>query len=817
MNTLLQDIRYSLRQLRKSPGFTLTAVFTLAVGIGALTTVATWTNAVLYNPWPHVAEPASMRFIDATVLGSAGYSLHHDQYSFVREHSRSFSNATAIAISPLNLMLPATGPQAVIAGTVSSNYFQFLGLQPQAGRFFDPNADDRAYGSHDEVVLSDSMWRGRFSADPNVVGRTVSLNRHVFTVIGVAPRDFCGIYGGLAETMWVPLSSLRDLSADPAPDPLKYHGLQVAVRMRPGVSDRSAAAELHALAHSIALTHNEDARYSRWDLNLRDNAHFERGFFSVIGEQLPILLGASVLLMLLVCINIASLLGQHAARRRREVAIRSALGATPARIAAQIFVETSLLALAGAFAGWGLSTAMARSVYILLPNIGFPLAFNLHSDGRILAFVAAVAVAVTLICGMYPVRQSLRVSQKQALHEGGASVAGVSSRHWEKSVLLGMQLAICFVVLVCCGLLTRSALNVFFRSTGFDIKGVLTADVDLSRSSYTQERGLQFQSALLDKLRSIPGVADVTFTSHLPMGDYGSYNTQDLSIPGYVPAKGEEMAVVTDFEGPDFFRTMRIPLREGREFTTNDVAGSPLVAVVNQTMAQRYWPKEDAVGHNVVVNGKTWQIVGVVQNYSYGSPDETDPTPLLFLPAAQHYQSYTILALRSRTTPESLAASLRRAVAGLDSGLPLENVQTLEEVAGMRYQFSRIPAELLAVYALASLLVAMMGLYAVTAYSVIERHREFALRMALGSSRAGIFRLVLRGSGMTAAIGLLAGGLGSIAAVRLVRAMLFGITVFDPLSYCAAALLLLLTVILSGLAPARRAASIDPMQALRSE
>ncbi len=284
-----------------------------------------------------------------------------------------------------------------------------------------------------------------------------------------------------------------------------------------------------------------------------------------------------------------------------------------------------------------------------------------------------------------------------------------------------------------------------------------------------------------------------------------------------MPAKGEEMAVVTDIEGPGFFHTMRIPLREGREFTSHDAAGTPLVAVANELMAKRYWPKDDAIGHQVVVGGKAWLIVGIVQNYSYHSPDDTDPSPLLFLPAAQNYQSHMILALRSRTTPEALSATLRRAVAALDSGLPLENVQTLEEVAGMQYQFSRIPAELLGVYALSSLIVAMMGLYAVAAYSVIERHREFALRMALGSSRAGIFRLVLSGSSMTAAIGLAAGGLGSIAAVRLVRAALFGVPPFDPISYGAAALFLLLTVIVSGLAPARRAASIQPMQALRSE
>ena len=341
MNNFWHNIRFAVRQLRKAPGFTLTAVLTLAVGIGALTTVATWTNAVLYNPWPHVGDPSSMRFIDATVLGGEGYSVHYDQFRFVREQNRSFSTAIAFAMNVLNLDLPGSQAQAIEGGTVSSNYFQFLGLQPQIGRFFDADADDRAFGAHDEVVLSDSLWRERFSADPNVIGRTVSLNRHAFTVIGVAPEEFSGIFGGIAEMAWIPLSSVGKLSADPSPDPLQYFGLQVAVRLRPGASDAAAAAELHALARSFARTQPDNAKYSRWDLNLRDSAHFERGLFGIVGQVLPVLMAASILLMVLVCINIASLLGQHAARRRREVAIRTALGATPARIAAQIFTETA--------------------------------------------------------------------------------------------------------------------------------------------------------------------------------------------------------------------------------------------------------------------------------------------------------------------------------------------------------------------------------------------------------------------------------------------------------------------------------------------
>lgn len=818
MNALVNDIHYALRQLRKSPGFTLTAVFTLALGIGALTTVATWTNAVLFNPWPQVVAPRDLRFISATVLGSNGYSVHFDQLKYVREQGRSFSDAAAFELATLNLGLPNTQPQAISAGTVSSNYFELLGLKPQMGHFFEADANDQVYGAHDEVVLSDSLWRGQFNRDPTIIGRTVSVNRHAFNVIGIAPAGFAGIYGGIADAAWVPLSALRDLSPDAPADPLLHHGLQAVVRLRPGVNSTTAAAEVHTLAHNFALAQH-DSRYNGWDLNLDDASHFQRGFFSLIGEQLPVLLAASGLLMILVSINIASLLGQHAARRRREIAIRTALGARTARIAAQVFAEAGLLALVGAVAGWALSTVMSRGLYVLLPNFGFSLSFNLHSDARVFFFVAAVAAAVTVTCGMLPLRQSLRVSQREALHEGATAVTGGSRRRLGQRILLGLQLGICFVVLVCCGLLTRTALNIFNRDTGFDRKNCLTAYVDLSRSGYSHDRAQDVQAALLDKLRATPGVIGATLTTHLPMGDEGSGNTQDFSIPGYVPAKGEEMAVVTDFDGPDFFRTMGISLEQGRDFDVHDNNSSPDVAIVNESMAHRYWPKGNAIGSTIVVDKLVRRIVGVVRNYAYHTPDDTNPDPVLFLPLAQAVPGYgyAIVAVRSHVETSALVDQVRHAVAGVDSALPLEDVRTLEDVSGEQYQMSRIPAELLGIYALSSLIVAMMGLYAVMAYSVIERNREFALRIALGSTRTGIFRLVLNGSSGVALVGLVTGGLGSIAAVRLVRSMLFGVAPFDPISYFAAAIFLLLTIFVSGLLPARRAAAVQPMQALRTE
>ncbi len=812
-----QDLRYAVRQLRMSPGFALTAVLTLALGIGALTTVATWTNAVLFNPWPQIQDARSLRFVSATVLGSNGYSVHYDQLEFLRKQSRSFSDAAAFDFATLNLALPNTQPQAIPAGTVSSNYFQLLGVKPELGTFFHPTANDRAYGSMDAIVLSDGLWRDRFNADPSVIGRPVSINRHVFTIIAVAPSEFAGIFGGLAEAAWVPLSAERDLSADAPPDPLLHKGLQIVVRLRPGVNDSTAKAEIHTLARSFAQAQHND-QYNSWDLNIYDSAHFQRGFFSAIGEVLPVLLGASCLLMLLVCINIASLLGQHAARRRREIAIRTALGAKPSRIASQVIIETGLLALAGALAGWAASVGISRAIYLLMPDLGFPIAFNLHSDWRITVFVAAIAIVVTLICGMYPIRQSLRVSQREALHEGSATVAGSTRKRIGQRIVLGVQLGICFIVLACCGLLTRTSLNIFNRPVGFDRTNTLTAVIDLSRAGYNDDRARLFLTQLLDRLQNAPGVSSATLTTHLPMGDWGSGNTRDFSIPGYVPAKGEDKSVVTDFDGPNFFRTTGIHIQQGRDFASSDNDNAPKVAVINEDMAQRYWLKGNALGSSIVVDKLPRQIIGIVHNFAYHSPDNTDPNPVVFLPLLQGKSGYgyAIIAIHSRTGATAVP-QLRKAVADLDSALPLENVRTLEDVTGQLYQMLRIPAELLGVYAICSVLVAMMGLYAVMAYSVIERNREFALRMALGSSRGGIFRLVLQGGTSVILVGLVAGGLGSIGAVRLLRSMLFNVAPFDPVSFSGAAIALIFTVLIAGFMPARRAAGIQPMQALRNE
>lgn len=817
---MLGDLKYAMRQLRRAPGFTAAAVLTLALGIAALTTVFTWIKAVMFDPYPHVSDPRSLRFVDATVHGGQGYSISFENFEFLRDRNQSLVNPVVFTLGEIDLSSSGGQPEALTGGLVSSNYFQLLGLTPQLGRFFTPGANEHAYGMHDEVVLSDREWRARFNADPGVVGQTITVNRHPFTVIGVAPRDFAGIYGGMGESLWIPLSALRSLHSDPAADPLKSEGLQMVARLKPGVSHASAAAELHTLAQiSMRQTEAKGDKATGWDLNLRDSAHFERGLFGVIGEQWPLLLGAAGLLLVLVCINTASLLGQRAARRRREIAIRTSLGATSRRIARQLFIEALLLAVIGGVLGWAASLVLAQSLYVMLPNFGMTLAFNLTTDWRVLAVVAALVMFVALLCGMMPIRQALRISQKNALHEGGQGILGSSRNRWVRTAVLGIQLGLCFIVLVGSGLLMRTLVNVLHRTRGFDRENCMTAQLALSRSGYTKEKGLAFQAALLEELKSSPVVRSATLTSHLPMGDWGSGNVQGVSIPGYTPAKNESMDLVTDLEGPEFFRTMAIPLVAGREFSSQDREGAPLVAMVNEDMAHRYWPKGNALGSTVIVGREkqACQIVGIVKNYAYHNPQDTDPNPVLYIPVLQHYQDTVFVAVRSRTTADAALPALRQAVAKFDGALPLQSVQTLKQVGEVLYQFSWIPVEMLGVFALASLLVATLGLYAVMAYAVTERTREFALRMAVGATRIQIVRLVMNGGMETAVAGLLSGGVGAFFAVRLLRSLLFGVAPFDLVSFIAAAAVLVATVLLAGLAPACRAAIIQPMEALRTE
>ena len=676
--------------------------------------------------------------------------------------------------------------------------------------------DDRAYGSAPEVVLSYDLWRSRFQGDPGIVGRTISVNRQPLTVIGVAPENFVGIYGGLAQSLWVPFSELAALT-DGKPDPLVtgHFGLQVAARLRPGVSDQQAAAELHSVAHQFAAQ-QKSAHYKDWDLLLSDTGHMSRGLYGSITDVIPILFGAAGLLLALVYANVAVLLIQRSSRRVRELAVRTSLGASRSRLLRQLLTETAVIAVLAGVAGWLASVALSRTMYALLPKFGITYAFNLQPDLRILGFALGLTAITVLACGLFPARQVLKISQVSALHDGATSVVGARSRT-RRNALLSLQLALCFVVLVACGLLVRTLWNVVHRDPGFATDNTLVASIDLARAGYSEEKGLAFQRTLLERLRALPGVSSASLTSYVPMGLSGGGNVRDVAIAGYQPGKDESMSIVTDSVAPDYFKTMRIPILQGREFNDQDVATAPCVAIVNQDMARKYWPKGDVVGARMQVGKQSCEVVGVNRSVIYRSAAGDTGDPVVYLSMLQDYQSTFSVVLRGVASVQNLLPELDREVAALDSTLPINDVETLHDHIQSAYSDTRVPAELIAVYGLCSLLVATLGVYAGLAYSVVERTKEFALRVALGAERQRIFGMILRESSKVALAGVAVGAVGAFFVVRVMKSLLFGVSPFDPVSAVAAVLVLLSTAAIAAWIPARRAASIEPMQALRAE
>jgi macrolide transport system ATP-binding/permease protein len=812
METFWQDLRYSLRALFKRPGFTFVVVTTLALGIGANATIFTWIKAVLLASLPGIEQPEKLVEIWGATRNNSALSSSYVDYLDYRDQNKVLSGLIAHQVLPLNLGR-GDKPERVWGAIVSGNYFDVLGVKALIGRTFLPE-EDRTPNTHPVVVIGYGLWERRFGGDPNVLGRIIALNEHDFKVIGVAPKDFASPFAGLALDVWTPVM-MKDYVARPHFS-LTDRGsrwLMVMGRLKPGATVPQAQANIAAIASHLEQEYpqtNEQmgvAVYSvlQSPFSLKQNMR----------QALAILMAAVAVVLLIACANVANLLLVRAASRRKEIALRLALGGSRGRLVRQMLTESFVLASLGAALGLVIAFWTARSLAAFLPPYASRASFDTRPDAVVFAFTLGLTVITTLLFGVAPTLHASKQDLVTAMKDNTATVGHgprkVSLRH----ALVITQVALSMVALISAGLFVRSLREAYKADPGFDPHGVLLASFDPFLSGYDESRGREFYRRLVERVRTVPGIQSATLARRLPLTD-GGIAFANVAIDGYAPAKDEDMRLNYETVGPQYFQTMRIPFVHGRDFDERDQEDARGVVIINETMARRYWPGGDALGRRLRLTKDWLEIVGVAKDVKNRSLSEA-PQPFLYLPLLQDYRSNMILVARTAIEPEKMFEAVRAEVAELDPEIPIFDAKTLEEHVGISLFLQRMAATLLSIFGLLALTLAVVGFYGVMAYSVSQRTRELGIRVSVGAGRRDVFKLILgQGLGISV-VGLLAGLVASLAVTRLTANLLYGVSATDPVTFIVIALLLLCVTLLACYFPARRATKVDPMIALRVE
>jgi macrolide transport system ATP-binding/permease protein len=812
METFWQDLRYSLRTLFKRPGFTFVVVTTLALGIGANATIFTWIKAVLLASLPGIEQPEKLVEIWGATRNNSALSSSYVDYLDYRDQNKVLSGLIAHQVLPLNLGR-SEKPERVWGAIVSGNYFDVLGIKALIGRTFLPE-EDRTPNTHPVVVIGYGLWERRFGADPNVLGRTVTLNEHDFTVIGVAPKDFASPFAGLALDVWTPVM-MKDYVARPHFS-LTDRGsrwLMVMGRLKPGATVPQAQANIAAIAGHLEQEYpqtNEQLGVAVYSVL--------QSPFSLKQDMRPalaILMAAVAVVLLIACANVANLLLARAASRRKEIALRLALGGSRGRLVRQMLTESFVLASLGAALGLAIAFWTARSLAAFLPPYASRVSFDTRPDAVVFAFTLGLTVITTLLFGLAPTlhasKQDLVTAMKDNTATVGRGPRKVSLRH----ALVITQVALSMVALVSAGLFVRSLRQAYKADPGFDPHGVLLASFDPFLSGYDESHGRDFYRRLVERVRTLPGIQSATLARRLPFtGDGIAFAS--VAIDGYAPAKDEDMRLNYETVGPQYFQTMRIPLAHGRDFDERDQDGAPGVVIINETMAGRYWPAGDALGRRIKLTKDWLEIVGIAKDVKNRSLSEA-PQPFLYLPLLQDYRSNMILVARTPTEPQQVSKSVRAVVAALDPGIPIFDVKTLEEHVGVSLYLQRMAATLLSIFGLLALSLAAIGLYGVMAYSVSQRTREMGIRISVGAKQGDVLKLILGQGLKLALIGMIGGLITALAVTRLSVHLLYRVSAADPMTFTSVAALLLGVALVASYFPARRATKVDPMIALRME
>jgi putative ABC transport system permease protein len=811
VGAMMQDVRYGLRSMRRRPGFTLVAMLVAGLGIGANATIFSWVRALLLDPLPGVAEPG--RLVALNGVEGDRRELSFSWPNFVDVETQlppSLSGVLASRPVPLSVRL-GDRPERVWGALVGGEFFEVLGVEAARGRTF--RAEEKTTPeTHAVAVVGHSFWQERLGGREDAIGGPLTINGHTFTVVGVMPPSFRGAEAAFGLDVYVPMMMQEAIVAGKRLEERGNGWLHVLGRLAPGATHEQAQAELDVVAARLAAEYPVDegrgmAVFPLW--------RAPSSASSVLAPVLAVLAGLVGVVLLIACVNIASLLLARAAAREREVAVRLAVGASRGRLVRQLLTESVLLAIAGGLAGIAMAAVTSRALVGLLPPTPFPVEIRTGVSLPLLVFGALLSILTGVLFGLAPALQATRSDLMAGLKQSAGALGGGRRPARLRQTLVVGQLALSMLLLVSAGLFLRTLWNARALDPGYaEDRGIL-ASLDLQPAGYDEEAGRAFHAELLRRIEALPGVRAASLATHVPLSLGGGSDTSG-SIEGYQPREDEHLVLFYNKVSPGYFDTLGVPIVEGRGIDERDTADAPDVVVINETMARRYWQEGEALGGRVTLGDRTLEVVGIARDGRYLRLNE-EARNYMYLPLSQYWGPETTLQVATEVDPRSVLTALHRSVASLDPELPLFDVRTLAEHRRLAVYLQDLTATLLGAFGLLALALAAVGVYGVVAQSVSRRTQEIGLRMALVASRAEILRLVLSQGARFVAVGLALGGAAALAVAPLFGSQLVGVGAADPASFAATAVVLAAAALAACALPARRGAAIEPVAALREE
>jgi putative ABC transport system permease protein len=813
MGTLWQDIRYGLRMLVKSPSVSIVATIALALGIGANTAIFSVVNAVLLRPLPFPNSDALMSVFETdSVRGGVRGSYSYPNFFDLRDQNHVFEHIAAYHDN--DFTLTGQGQPVMLHGAMASaDLFSVLGVNPMLGRV-PTAAEDKLTESGRVVVLSERLFASRFNSDPNLINKTITLNGHSFTIIGVMPKSFEFPIQNDPLDLW---TTIADDAAgkEPITTQRGAHFLRLIGRLRAGVTQSQAQADVETIGARLSQQYP--------DTNTNKGIRIEPTLKALVGDVRPallILLGAVACVLLIACANVANLLLARAMTRHKEMALRSALGASRLRVIRQLLTESVLLSFAGGVLGLVLAIWWS-DLLIALGKKDIPRAIQVGLDWRVLGFTLGVTVLTGFVFGLVPALHLSKTDLTESLKEGRGA-GGAARKNRLRGVLVIAELAIAVVLLVGAGLLIQSFWRLQHVNSGLQTQNVLTFNVSLPEVRYSSEKQARFYRDLANRVRSLPGVQSASAALPLPLS--GDRFVISFQIDGRPVAPKDEPSADLFMTEPDYFRTMGIPVLKGRDFNERDDHNSAPVVIVSDTFARQFFPGENPIGKRIEPGISTWdnedstmrEIIGVVADI-HNRALNTDPKPVYYLPQSQVPFNELTMVVKTSGDPHALIISMTREVEAMDSELPVFSVKTMDEYVSSSVAAPRFNTTLLSIFAGVALVLTIIGLYGVMSYSVAQRTNEIGIRMALGAQARDVLGLIVKDGVKIVGVGLLLGVGGALALTRLMETLLFGVTTRDPLTFVAIAGLLSLVAMLACYIPAWRATRVDPLEALRCE